>query len=325
MIEDKIRAEARRRSWVLAYQTLGDAGAVCRRFGISRPTLRKWLRRYEREGEIGLRAQSRRPHRSPTLKVGEGQETLILDLRRERRLGVKRLRNELQRLHDVRLSATTIHKVLTRHGLNVLPTRKRGRRKPKRYDRPVPGDRVQMDTCKIRPGLYQFTAIDDCSRFLVAGLARRRSAQATLTFLDQVLEEMPFPIQRLQTDRGTEFFAESVQHRLMDEAIRFRPIPPRSPHLNGKVERAQRTILEEFWAATEPKAVDVGDQLALWVHHYNWHRSHESLHGDTPIERLCQRADKTPLWATVSEAYDPANEHIQVRHHAVDVALRVLK
>ncbi len=81
----------------------------------------------------------------------------------------------------------------------------------------------------------------------MAGLARRRSAQATLAFLDQVLDEMPFPIQRIQTDRGTEFFAESVQRRLMDEAIRFRPIPPRSPHLNGKVERVQRTVLEEFW------------------------------------------------------------------------------
>jgi hypothetical protein len=63
-----------------------------------------------------------------------------------------------------------------------------------------------MDFCKIRPGLYQFTAIDDCSRFLVVGLARRPTAQATLTFLDQVLEEMPFAIQRIQTDRGAEFF-----------------------------------------------------------------------------------------------------------------------
>jgi transposase InsO family protein len=325
LIEEEHRAEARRRSWVLAYRTLGDAGAVCRRFGISRPTLRKWLGRSEREGDVGLRARSRRPHHSPTLKVGEREEALILGLRRERRLGVKRLRNELLRLHEVRLSAATIHKVLTRHGLSILPTRKRGRRKPKRYNRPVPGDRVQMDTCKIRPGLYQFTAIDDCSRLLVAGLARRRSAQATLTFLDQVLEEMPFPIQRLQTDRGTEFFAESVQRRLMNEAIRFRPIPPRSPHLNGKVERVQRTVLEEFWAVTDPKAADVADQLALWVHHYNWHRSHESLHGDTPIERVCQRANKTPLQATVSEAYDPAKEHVQVRHHVVDMALRALK
>ena len=61
------------------------------------------------------------------------------------------------------------------------------------------------------------------------------------------------------------------------------------------------------------------------MHHYNWHRSHESLHGDTPVDRVCQRADKTPLWAAVCEAYDPAKERIQVRHHAVEIALRALK
>ncbi len=48
----------------------------------------------------------------------------------------------------------------------------------------------------------------------------------------------------------------------MDEAIRFRPIPPRSPHLNGKVERVQRTVLEEFWDAADAKAADIGEQLA---------------------------------------------------------------
>jgi len=318
-------AERRRLSWITAYQALGDAGAVCRRFGISRPTLRKWLRRYVAEGEAGLHDHSRRPHRSPGLKADKHQEEQILELRRERRLGVKRIRNEIQRLHESQLSATTIHRVLVRHDLNVLPTRKRVRHKPKRYNRPVPGDRVQMDTCKIRPGLYQFTAIDDCSRFLVAGLARRRSAAATLAFLDRVLEEMPFSIQRIQTDRGTEFFAENVQRRLMAEAIRFRPVRPRSPHLNGKVERAQRTMLEEFWAATDTKAADLDDQLALWVHHYNWHRSHEALHGLTPIDRVCALADKTPLWEAVSAAYEPDKERIRIRHYAVEMALQELK
>jgi transposase InsO family protein len=177
---------------------------------------------------------------------------------------VKRIRNELQRLHTMRLSVATINKVLVRHGLNNLPTCKWARHKPIRYERPVPGDRVQKDTCKIRPGICQFTAIDDCSRYPVAGLARRRSAAATLNFLDQVLGEMPFSVQRIQTGRGTEFFAEEVQRRLMYETIRFRPIRPRSPHLNGKVERAQRTCLEEFWAATDPKAADIGELLA-WL------------------------------------------------------------
>jgi len=62
----------------------------------------------------------------------------------------------------------------------------------------------------------------------------------TLDFLERLIEEMPFPIQRIQTDRGREFFAEAGQQRLMDWVIKFRPIPPRSPHLNCKVERTHR-------------------------------------------------------------------------------------
>ena len=77
--------------------------------------------------------------------------------------------------------------------------------------------------------------------FWVSTLGETR--RNTLLFLDRVTEEMPFPIQRIQTDRGTEFFAESVQRRLMAAFIKFRPIPPRSPHLNGKVERSQLTDL----------------------------------------------------------------------------------
>jgi transposase InsO family protein len=323
--EARERAVRQRRRWVMAYREVADAGVVCRRFGISRPTLRKWLRRYDADGEAGLEERSRRPRSSPATKVSTEVEQQILSLRRERRLGVKRIRAELRRLHSMSLSAAVIHKVLVRHELNVLPRRKRVRHKPKRYSRPVPGDRVQMDVCKIRPGLYQFTAVDDCSRYLVAGLARRASAAATLTFLDQVLDQMPFAIQRIQTDRGTEFFAEEVQRRLMAEAIKFRPIPPRSPHLNGKVERAQRTVLEEFWPTVDPRALDVGDKLAVWVQHYNWDRTHESLGGLCPVDRVCERLDKTPLWSEVDAAYDETKERIQVREYAVEIALRKLK
>src|SRR5215213_9673091 len=107
-----------RLGWVRLYEEVGDAGLVCRRCGISRPTLRKWWRRYQAEGEAGLEARSRRPHRSPNRKVLAEQEGLILGLRRERRLGIKRLRNELARRHGLGLALDTIHKVLVRHGEN---------------------------------------------------------------------------------------------------------------------------------------------------------------------------------------------------------------
>ena len=87
--------------------------------------------------------------------------------------------------------------------------------------------------------MYQYTAVDDCRRFRALGLHPRQTEKYTVAFLERVIGEMPFPIQRIQTDRRTELFAEAVQNWLKENFIKFRPIPPRSPHLNGKVERSQ--------------------------------------------------------------------------------------
>jgi transposase InsO family protein len=105
-----------------------------------------------------------------------------------------------------------------------------------------------MDVCKIANGLYQYTAIDDCIRYKVIALYKRRTAKNTLDFIEnQVFYRLPFPIQRIQTDRGQEFMAYEVQEKLLEWGIKFRPIRPASPNLNGKVERTQRTDLDEFY------------------------------------------------------------------------------
>ena len=201
------REERLRLSWIEAYRELQDAGAVCRRFGVSRPTLRKWLRRFEADGVSGLCAESRAPHRSPSSKVGPDEEALILGLRRTRRLGIKRLRHELHRLHGLQLSPATITKSWFGTLSTCCPV-KRARHKPRRYSRPIPGDGTDGQ-------------LQDPARALP--IHRRRRLQPLLggwpgstsdggggaDLLDQVLEEMPFAIQRVQTDRGTEFFAEA--------------------------------------------------------------------------------------------------------------------
>jgi transposase InsO family protein len=320
-----MEAAKARLAWVRLYERCGDAGLVCRRCGISRPTLRKWWRRYQAEGEAGLVDKSRRPHRLSAQKVFDEQDALIVSLRRQRRLGIRQLRNELIRQHGLRLSLDTIYRVLVRHNEQVLKRPRRRRKGARRYSRPVPGDRVQMDVCKIRPGLYQFTAIDDCSRYKVAKVYRRAIAANTLDFLEHVVEEMPFPIQRIQTDRGREFFAEIVQRRLMEWAIKFRPIAPRSPHLNGKVERTQRADREEFWDSVDPEDPGIEILLSEWVHHWNWHRPHTALGGLTPIDRVCELAKKTPLQAAVDAAYDPSRERIRVPNYLFDSAIAELK
>jgi hypothetical protein len=70
-----------------------------------------------------------------------------------------------------------------------------------------------MDTCKIGPGRYQYSAVDDCTRIRVLALYPRGTAANTLSFVERVLQELPFPVQRIQTDRGREFFALAVQQR----------------------------------------------------------------------------------------------------------------
>lgn len=103
-----------------------------------------------------------------------------------------------------------------------------------------------MDTCKIGPGLYQYTSVDDCTRYRALRLYFRRTAANTLDFIECVIEEMPFPIQRSQTDRGREFFAVKVQERLKEYGIKFRPNKPASPHINGKLNVPKRQTKLSF-------------------------------------------------------------------------------
>ena len=283
-------------------------------------------RALDASGVQGLEGHSKRPHRSPQRKVFAREEALILELRRERKLGIKQLAHELHREHGLRLAPDTVRKVLARHGESQLKRPRLKRKGAKRYTRPVPGDRVQIDSCKIAPGLYQFTAIDDCTRYQVLGLYRRRNAASTLDFLDRVAAGMPFPVQRIQTDRGGEFFAYPVQGRLRERKIKYRPIKPRSPHLNGKVERVQRTALEEFWPTVNPKAPDLPTQLEAWASFYNTRRPHGSLGGATPGLRLEELAAKIPTLATVQAAYDPSKEFIRgpnTRYRWVATSTRV--
>jgi len=246
-------------------------------------------------------------------------------MRNKRNLGARRIQNELFREHELSLSLDTIHKVLTKH--NVKPIKRPRKKKSDfiRYERPVPGDRVQMDTTKVAPGIYQFTAVDDCSRYRVLGVYNRATAANTLDFLDRVVEEMPFPIQRVQTDRGREFFAVKVQEKLMDYCIKFRPNKPAAPHLNGKVERSQRTDKEEFYATVNLKLEELEESIHEWQHYYNWQRTHGSLKGKTPMEKVCALMDKTPLSVDVYKNYDRAKERIQEANYQTDLALRRLQ
>jgi transposase InsO family protein len=309
--------------WIKHYQLSGNLGVTCQRCGISRPTLRKWLQRYEESGLNGLANKSRKPKVYPNRKIFDEHEQQVLLLRRENNLGARRIQNELKRQHQLSLSLATIHKILVKNKAKPLRHPKR-EKKVLRYSRLIPGERVQVDTCKIAPCIYQYTAIDDCTRYQVMEIYPTRTAANTILFFEKMIEEMRFPVQSIQSDRGKEFFAYKVQEWLKEYCIKFRPIRPRQPHLNGKVERVQQTDLKEFWALIDFSEDHLSDQLAYYQHYYNWDRIHGSL-GKTPMDKVVELSRQTPFWDEVEDGYDSTKEFIRVHDYKRDVRLLKLK
>lgn len=124
-----------RLTWIKLYEQTNDFGLVCHRCSISRPTHRKWWKRYQENGVEGLNNQSKRPHHSPNTKLTEDIEIFILESRKTRNLGVRRLQSELLRNYDISLSIAAIHKVLSKH--QVTPVKKfRRKHEYIRYERP---------------------------------------------------------------------------------------------------------------------------------------------------------------------------------------------
>lgn len=126
-----------------------------------------------------------------------------------------------------------------------------------------------------------------------------------------------FPIQRLQTDWGTEFFNDHFQEELMCHFIKFRPIKPRTPHLNGKIERSQKTDKAEFYSLLNLKDpnINLTELVAQWEHFYNYKRPHSSLNGKTPYEKYLEVEYKAPIQPDVTQAYwDSPPEKIVARN-----------
>ena len=110
-----------------------------------------------------------------------------------------------------------------------------------------------------------------------------------IAFVDHVLETFPFPVQSIRTDRGHEFQAKFHWH-VKDKGIRHVYIKPRSPQLNGKVERSHRTDQEEFYQLLDyVDDVDLNKELVRWERFYNLTRPHAAFDGQTPYEALRER------------------------------------
>jgi transposase InsO family protein len=172
------------------------------------------------------------------------------------------------------------------------------RRKPRDYLPLAPGDLVQVDSADVRwPGegdLYEhFSARDFISRWDVLGVYGRATAVTATAFLYDLLERAPFPVRAIQVDGGSEFKAE-FEAACREKGLQLFVLPPRSPQLNGRVERAQRTHKEEFYQLLDPPAslAELKAQLLEQEQRYNTYRPQRALGFKTPQEWLLAFAER---------------------------------
>ena len=302
MTEQQLLRMAKRRLAILrhAEEITGNVSLTCRYYGISRQCFYAWRRRYDAHGLDGLRDRSHRPQVSPNATRTEVVGKIIY-LRQHYHFGPAKIAMYLKRYHQIQISPSGVWRILKRLELNRLPAsqrHKRHDRRWRRYEKPLPGHRVQLDVKFIAPlpgsrrKHYQFTAIDDCTRLRVLRIYDRCNQQTAIQFADYVLERLPFRVEVIQTDNGTEF-GSSFHWHVLDKGIGHVYIKPRTPRLNGKVERSHRIDAEEFYRLLDGVVIDdaqvFNDKLREWEDFYNYHRPHGSLDGQTPYERLKQR------------------------------------
>ncbi len=286
-----------------------SASVVADELGVSRATVYKWWWRFRSEGWQGLVDRSSRPLRSPR-RLDPASEAAILELRRQRKLGPHRLAAITGR------PRSTCYLVLRRHHLHRLDWLDRPTaRLIRRYERARPGELVHIDVKKLgripdggghrgygREGRrptgkrgqgYEFvhSLVDDYSRLAYSEVLANELGPTCAAFLQRAcafLSKQGIRVERVMTDNAFNYrYSRDFQSALSELGAKHVRIPFYRPQVNGKVERFNRTLLQE-WAYAKPYDSNQErlDSLSAWLHSYNWHRNHAALGGRPPIERV---------------------------------------
>lgn len=303
---DISREAQKRAKWFDYYHANGkNARKTCRHFDISPDTFYRWMKRYNPKNLKTLEERSHiaRHLRQPTWTTD--MENMVLKLREENPRWGKQKLSQLLHEQGIKISVSMVGRILKRlkyKGLLIEPihaisARKRqiarpyAIRKPKEYVAEEPGDIVQVDTLDVRPlpgvKFKHFTARDIISRWDVIAASTSATSKAAANFIDAIITRMPFQVKAIQVDGGSEF-QDAFEETCKRYGIKLFVLPPRSPKLNGYVERAQRTHTEEFYevADIDYDIESVNKALLNWEMKYNTYRPHQSLNYLTPKRYL---------------------------------------
>ena len=308
---------ARRRELVLAVAGGCSIREAAVAFRVSPATAHRWWQRWrqatdaERQSLSCLFDRSSRPRRSPR-RLPLVSEQLICDCRRRTGWGPRLVGGETGFPHS------TVWKVLRRHGISRAPAKER--LPAHRYEWPCPGDLLHMDVSTYarfeEPGRHQLTgitvrphankkarvgydyvhaAVDDHSRLAYAEIHSDDKAATVIGFLERALafyRDHGISVRRLLTDNAMTYTKSRGLRELLErEQIKHKRTRPYRPQTNGKVERFNRTMLEE-WAYAKPyrSEAERAAEFDTWLHHYNHHRGHTALKGKSPadlVPNLC--------------------------------------
>lgn len=267
-------------------------------------TLKRWLKAYKEKGLGGLMPQSRRPHSHAKEYAPEVREA-IRQLRIETGLGSDVLTILLAR-KGIRASHSGIGKELKREHLSRQ--RKRLQKKEKWAPKTTtPGELVEIDVAYARKfkgnWLYQFTAVDTCTRWRHLEIFKEQNNGTAVLFLNHLVEKAPFAIQAVKTDNGSIFtnrytgYSKSTDPmnpkiHIFDQTCRRHGIAhylidPGKPQQQGKVERSHRTDRERFWRKVHFTTLpELKEKQKAYLQWYNTECPHLGLKGLTPQEKL---------------------------------------
>lgn len=280
----------RRRQAIIEYSLKKGVTAAARRYNVSRQFVYRWKNRYD--GTLdSLKERSHRPHSHPNQHT-EAEIKLIEDMRKKNmHTGLVVFLGKFRQRGYTR-SITSSWRVLKRRGLSPLKS-PNSKYIPKPYEKMYyPGQRVQIDV-KFVPDVcivgeakaegkkfYQYTAIDEYSRFRYLEAFEEHSSYSSAVFLEHMLKAFKFPVECVQTDNRQEFtkrFGSSqsptltlFEARLKQYGIRHKLIKPYTPRHNGKIERSHRKDNEYFYATHSFYSFDdFKKQLAVHSRKYN--------------------------------------------------------
>lgn len=277
--------------------------------GVSRATVYKWLARFREHGEAGLHDRTSRPRRCPN-RLDARVEARILLARKRRRWGPHLLEFYLG------VPRSTAYKVLARNGCSRLADFDRPTGTPIRYVKDRPGQLVHVDVKKLgripdgggwrvhgRDGVMDRShkgalgydklhiAVDDHSRLAFIQVHADEKGETCAKFMADAVAwfaQQGITIERVMTDNAKNYtISRDFQAVLRSHRIRHKRIRPFRPQTNGKVERFNRTLVDEFaYARTFTSNTARLDALPRWVRYYNTRRRHTSLDGHTPTEAV---------------------------------------